>query len=70
MRLVPDWREAWSWFSVQSLAILAALPIVWGMLPADLKAWVPAGWEPYILLAVALGGLAGRLIDQNKAPEA
>jgi ABC-type uncharacterized transport system permease subunit len=69
MKLVPDWREAWSWFSVQSLAILAALPLVWSMLPADLKGYLPDGWEPYVLLAVALGGLVGRLIDQ-KAPEA
>jgi len=70
MHLVPDWRRAWTWFSIQALAILAALPIVWSMLPADLKAYLPDGWEPFVLLAVALGGLAGRLIDQNKEPAA
>jgi len=66
MTLVPDWRRAWSWFSVQALVILAALPLVWSTLPADLRAYLPDGWEPYVLLVVAIGGLAGRLIDQKK----
>lgn len=67
MTLVPDWRGAWRWFSVQALVVLAALPLVWSTLPADLRAFLPDGWEPYILLVVAIGGLAGRFIDQNKA---
>jgi ABC-type uncharacterized transport system permease subunit len=69
MRLVPDWRAAWRWFSVQALVVLAALPLVWSTLPADLRAYLPDGWEPYVLLLVAVGGLAGRLIDQTKAAD-
>lgn len=66
MRLVPDWRSAWRWFSVQALAILAVLPVVWATLPPDIKALIPAKYGLYIAAAVALAGIAGRLIDQNK----
>lgn len=66
MKLVSDWREAWRWFSVQALAVLVALPLVWASLPSDLKAFVPDGWERWILIAVAAAGLIGRVIDQQK----
>lgn len=67
MTLVPDWRSAWRWFSVQALAIIALLPIVWPTLPPQVHQWVPEEWRPYIVVALAVGGLAGRLIDQQKA---
>lgn len=70
MKLVPDWKQAWRWFSVQALAAIIALPMVWAMLPADAKAFLPAGWEPWVLVSLAAAGLVGRVIDQNKAPAA
>jgi len=69
-RLVPDWRSAWRWFSVQALAALAALPMVWVSLPADLKAYVPKEWGLAIVCAIAIAGIAGRVVDQNKTPPA
>lgn len=66
MTLIPNWRECWRWFSVQALAAIAALPLVWPSLPADVRAWVPDSWQPWILVALALGGIAGRLVDQSK----
>lgn len=69
MTLVPDWRSAWRWFSVQALAILAALPLVWMALPSDAKNFLPDNLEPWVLCALALGGIVGRVIDQQpKAP--
>jgi hypothetical protein len=70
MTLVPDWRKAWRWFSVQALAAIVMLPVVWATLPADAKAWLPDGWEPWVLMALAVAGIVGRLVDQNKAPPA
>lgn len=67
MKLVEDWKQAWKWFSVQALAALVILPTVWAALPADAKAFLPDGAEPWILAALALAGVVGRLIDQNKA---
>ena len=69
MQLVPDWRSAWRWFSVQALAILAALPLVWMALPSDAKGFLPDNLEPWVLFALAVGGIIGRVIDQQpKAP--
>jgi hypothetical protein len=70
MKLIPDWKEAWRWFSVQALAAIIALPIVWGMLPADVKALLPDGWEPSAFVVLAAAGLIGRVIDQNRTPAA
>jgi protein-S-isoprenylcysteine O-methyltransferase Ste14 len=67
MKFVENWKEAWKWFSVQALVVLAALPLVWTALPADAKRLLPDGWEPWVLFGLALAGLIGRLVDQNRA---
>jgi len=64
MQLIDNWRKAWRMFSVQALALLAALPAVWMTLPEDIKLMVPADWTKYLMIAIALGGLVGRLIAQ------
>jgi len=70
MNLVADWKDAWKWFSVQALVVIAALPVIWAALPADTKALVPDGWEPWIFFVLAIAGVIGRLIDQNRATPA
>lgn len=69
MKIIANWREAWRWFSVQAMAAIVALPLVWTALPADVKGFLPDGWEPYLLMALALAGLVGRMVDQSKAAE-
>lgn len=69
MKIVEDWKGAWRWFSVQALAFLAILPIVWLSLPPQINEWVPEEWRPFIVAGFAIGGIAGRLIEQ-KQPEA
>lgn len=66
MRLVPDWRQAWKWFSVQAFAILAAVPLVWVNIPPEVQAYLPPEWRPYILALFALAGFIGRVTDQGK----
>lgn len=65
MKLVPDWKEAHKWISVQAFTILAAMPLVWMTLPPDIKSMLPEAWQPWVLTAVAIGGLLGRLKDQQ-----
>ena len=67
MKLVPNAASSWKWFSAQALTALAAIPLVWITLPPDVQAWLPESWRPWVLSAVALGGLAGRMIDQGTA---
>jgi hypothetical protein len=65
-RLVSNWKSAWRWISVQVLLILAALPFVWPQIPPEVQAWIPEAWRPWIVAAIAIGGVAGRLIPQSK----
>ncbi len=65
MRLVENWKSAWRWFSVQALAVTAAMPIVWAGLPADIKAMIPDGWGLWIFVIVGIGGIAGRILSQS-----
>lgn len=69
MHLVPDWRQAWRWFSVQALAVVMALPLVWLGLPADVKAWVPQSWHIWIFVLLGGAGIIGRVVDQNAKAE-
>ena len=66
MELIYNWREAWRMFSVQALTVLAALPLIWPIIPAEVQAWLPETYRPWVLVAIAIGGIAGRLIDQPK----
>lgn len=65
MRLVSDARRAWRWFSMQALALLAIIPVVWAELPPEVAAIIPAGWYPWIVTGVAVAGMIGRLVDQG-----
>jgi len=66
MKLVPNWREAWRWFSVQALAVIMVLPVVWVALPADAKGFLPDSWEPWTFVVLAGAGIIGRLVDQKQ----
>lgn len=59
-------EKPWRLWSVQIFAILAAIPVVWAELPADWKAMIPEGWNPYIVAAIAVGGIVARVIPQAK----
>ena len=69
MQMVDNWKAAWRWFSVQALAALVALPVVWASLPEDTKAMMPDGWAKWIMFAIAVGGLVGRLTNQPGVPK-
>ena len=67
MQLVYNWKSAWRWFSMQTLALLAVLPLVWPSIPPEAQAWLPEEYRPYVLVALAIGGIAGRLVSQPSA---
>lgn len=66
MKLVPNWKQAWKWFSMQSMALSVALLGGWQALPADLKSEVPASWAMAVAIAILILGALGRLVDQRK----
>jgi hypothetical protein len=65
MKLVKGWQNFWKWHSTQAMAVAALFPILWENLPSDLKSWVPDTWMPWVVAAVLIGGLLGRLRDQG-----
>lgn len=66
MKLVEDWKNAWRWFSVQALAAILVIPVVWASLPNDVKGFLPSSWEPWVLTTIAACGILGRIVDQKK----
>lgn len=69
LQLIPDWRQAWRWWSVRVAALagllgtylLAApetLVQVIHMLPAELRGWVPPLLGPVITAAIVVIRLA------------
>lgn len=68
MKLIPEWRDAWRWFSVHALGLIVLLPLVWAEMPPEVMALIPASWHPYIVAAVAAAGLVGRMVDQRPRP--
>jgi hypothetical protein len=66
IRLVTNIKEFYKWISFWAFTIIAALPFVWSSLPVELRNYIPEKYLPLVAVVVALGGLAGRMIDQNK----
>lgn len=69
MKLVPNAKSAWKWFSMQLLTVTAALTVAWETLPPDALAVIPVDWRGYITLGLILSAMVGRIIDQGTAQE-
>ena len=65
MRLVPDWKDAWKWHSIQLVALAIALPDIWAAVPPELIDMIPPEWLPRIQTIVLVGALIGRIRDQG-----
>ena len=66
MRLVDDWKDFWKWYSTWIGAAIAAVPVVWMQLPADLKAYIPESWYPYIMAGMFVAMVLGRIDAQGE----
>lgn len=64
-KLVPDWRKAWRWFSMQAMAVSTAILATWALLPADLKARLPDDVGLVAAIVALVAGMVGRLVDQG-----
>lgn len=65
MKLVENVKQAWTWFSVQSMALAGALQATWLLLPDDLKISIPANVVQAVTLVLLVLGVAGRLVKQD-----
>jgi hypothetical protein len=63
--LVDEWKSAWRWFSVQSMALAAVLLGAWQALPDELRASLPRALPHWLAIALLALGIAGRLVKQK-----
>jgi hypothetical protein len=67
MKLVPDWRKAWRWFSVQAFALQGIVAASWLAVPDDMRAAVASEWLAAAAIVLTVMGIVGRLVDQGGA---
>jgi hypothetical protein len=65
MKMVPDAKRAWRFFSVQAMALQGAAAAAWLAVPDDMRAAVPSEWLAIGALAITALGIIGRLVDQG-----
>lgn len=62
--LVPGWKKAYRWLSMNMMAMAASLQVTWMTLPEDMRMAVPSeviGTATTVLLVM---GMIGRLVNQ------
>jgi hypothetical protein len=65
MKLVPDWKKALTWFSVQVPALNVAFLATWSALPEKFQDSLPMPWVIGIAVALIVLGVLGRLVKQK-----
>ena len=65
MKLVPNARKAWRWFSVQAMVLQGAAAGAWLTVPDDMRSAVPPEWLAVAAVALTVLGVSGRLVDQG-----
>lgn len=65
MKLVADWKRAWTWNSVHAMTAAIALQGAWAAIPDDLKMHVPGALVNGVTVALLVLGVVGRLRDQG-----
>lgn len=68
MKLVDNAKQAWRWFSVQSMVLAGAIQGAWIFVPDDLRSTIPPQWLQGITIALMVMGVAGRLVKQKDTP--
>lgn len=63
MKLVPNWKAAPKWLSVQMIA----LATLWETIPLEAKAVLDPTTQSWITLGLLVAAGVGRMIDQGTA---
>lgn len=62
--LIPEWRRAWKWFSVQIVALIAAAQGLLALVPT-LKDYIhPTIWH-WLMAGLAILAIIGRIVNQT-----
>lgn len=66
LKIVPDWRSAWRWFSVQLVALAATVQLSILAFPFEIRAWLGDDITHWLAVVLLFAAILGRLIDQKK----
>jgi len=65
MKLIPDWRLAWRFLSVQAAALLAVLSAIQGELLPLVQPLVPSDLWPWVSVVLSMAIIALRILAQD-----
>jgi len=68
MTLVPNWRTAWRWLSIQFPVLNTAFLGTWAVLPDKFQDALPLPWVIGIAIFLIVAGVFGRLVKQQEIP--
>lgn len=66
--LVPDFKRAWRWISVQCMVVAGAVQAAWVFIPEDMKESFPKDYLQVVTVVLLVVGVAGRLVKQTPEP--
>lgn len=64
MQLIENAGKWWRMFSVQAMAIAAALQAAWVTVPDELRSTLPPHLVQWVSLVLLIAGIFGRLVQQ------
>lgn len=65
MRLVPNWKRAWRWLSVQAMLLAVSLQGAWMAMPDEMRASVSPNVVQAFTIVLLVLGVIGRMVDQS-----
>lgn len=69
MKLVDNWRRAHRMLSVQLTALNGAAVAAWSTMPDEWRAAIPHGLVVWAGIALFVGTVVARLVDQGSVTE-
>lgn len=64
MKLDPNWRRAWRWYSMHAMTLATALIGAWMAMPEDWREAAPEGVVHGAAIVSLVLGMLGRLVVQ------
>ena len=64
--LVANWRQAWTWVSVNCMLLAGSIQGAWIYIPEDLRSRLPDDMVSGLTVSLLVMGVAGRLWKQPK----
>lgn len=67
LEIIPEWRDAYKWVSINCMVVAAALQATWVSLPANLVSKVPEPYVHLVTMGILVLGIIGRILKQGDA---